>query len=69
MVFGDGSDILEARNSESKAWAHVQNLSYALDEHNLETCIEMQEKNTQNKTYIEAYKYTFILTNLKIVIV
>lgn len=27
--------------SESKAWAHVQNLSYALDEHNLETRVKM----------------------------
>ncbi|XP_076920914.1 E3 ubiquitin-protein ligase BRE1-like 1 isoform X1 [Bidens hawaiensis] len=35
------SDFLEARTSESKAWAHVQSLSYALDEHNLETRVKM----------------------------
>nr|XP_043623926.1 E3 ubiquitin-protein ligase BRE1-like 1 isoform X2 [Erigeron canadensis] len=33
-------DILEARNSEYKAWAHVQSLSHSLDEHNLETRVK-----------------------------
>ncbi|KAK8339483.1 hypothetical protein V6Z12_A08G037100 [Gossypium hirsutum] len=34
--FTDSSDILEARDSEFKAWAHVQSLKSCLDEHNLE---------------------------------
>ncbi|MBA0553280.1 hypothetical protein Golob_012473, partial [Gossypium lobatum] len=34
--FPDSSDILEARDSEFKAWAHVQSLKSCLDEHNLE---------------------------------
>ncbi|TYI67748.1 hypothetical protein E1A91_D08G039300v1 [Gossypium mustelinum] len=34
--FTDSSDILEARDSEFKAWAHVQSLKSGLDEHNLE---------------------------------
>lgn len=29
-------DVLEARDSEYKAWAHVQNLKFCLDEQNLE---------------------------------
>lgn len=33
-------DFLEARNSEYKAWAHVQSLNYSLDEHNLETRVK-----------------------------
>ncbi|KAI7734561.1 hypothetical protein M8C21_025089 [Ambrosia artemisiifolia] len=33
-------DLHEARNSEYKAWAHVQNLQYSLDEHNLETRVK-----------------------------
>ncbi|KAK9050112.1 hypothetical protein SSX86_030918 [Deinandra increscens subsp. villosa] len=33
-------DFHEARNSEYKAWAHVQNLNYSLDEHNLETRVK-----------------------------
>lgn len=33
-------DTLEARNSEYKAWAHVQSLNYSLDEHNLETRVK-----------------------------
>ncbi|KAI3743766.1 hypothetical protein L1987_56832 [Smallanthus sonchifolius] len=33
-------DVLEARNSEYKAWAHVQSLKYSLDEHNLETRVK-----------------------------
>ena len=31
---------MEARNSEYKAWAHVQSLNYSLDEHNLETRVK-----------------------------
>ncbi|XP_052490212.1 E3 ubiquitin-protein ligase BRE1-like 1 isoform X2 [Gossypium raimondii] len=34
--FTDSSYILEARDSEFKAWAHVQSLKSCLDEHNLE---------------------------------
>ncbi|KAB2015628.1 hypothetical protein ES319_D08G038300v1 [Gossypium barbadense] len=34
--FTDSSDILEARDSEFKEWAHVQSLKSGLDEHNLE---------------------------------
>ncbi|KAE8720887.1 E3 ubiquitin-protein ligase BRE1-like 1 [Hibiscus syriacus] len=34
--FTDSRDILEARDSEYKAWAHVQSLKSCLDEHNLE---------------------------------
>ncbi|KAH1108652.1 hypothetical protein J1N35_012420 [Gossypium stocksii] len=34
--FTDSRDILEARDSEFKAWAHVQSLKSCLDEHNLE---------------------------------
>ncbi|KAK1412273.1 hypothetical protein QVD17_33387 [Tagetes erecta] len=33
-------DLFEARNSEYRAWAHVQNLNYQLDEHNLETRVK-----------------------------
>ncbi|XP_071736096.1 E3 ubiquitin-protein ligase BRE1-like 1 [Rutidosis leptorrhynchoides] len=33
-------DILEAKNSEYMAWAHVQSLNYSLDEHNLETRVK-----------------------------
>ncbi|KAL8249384.1 hypothetical protein R6Q59_006252 [Mikania micrantha] len=33
-------EFLEARNSEYKTWAHVQNLNYSLDEHNLETRVK-----------------------------
>ncbi|MFS8022779.1 putative transcription factor C2H2 family [Helianthus anomalus] len=36
----DSRDLLEARNAECKAWAHVQNLKYSLDEHNLETRVK-----------------------------
>ncbi|TYH56722.1 hypothetical protein ES332_D08G039600v1 [Gossypium tomentosum] len=38
--FTDSSDILEARDSEFKAWAHVQSLKSGLDEHNLELCVK-----------------------------
>ncbi|XVF73484.1 hypothetical protein PTKIN_Ptkin12aG0204800 [Pterospermum kingtungense] len=34
--FTDSRDVLEARESEYKAWAHVQNLKSCLDEQNLE---------------------------------
>ncbi|GMI74091.1 REDUCED DORMANCY 4, histone mono-ubiquitination 1 [Hibiscus trionum] len=34
--FTDSRDIMEARDSEYKAWAHVQSLKTCLDEHNLE---------------------------------
>ncbi|XWS45857.1 hypothetical protein CRYUN_Cryun14cG0015300 [Craigia yunnanensis] len=34
--FTDSRDVLEARNSEYKAWAHVQSLKSCLDEQNLE---------------------------------
>ncbi|XP_039034318.1 E3 ubiquitin-protein ligase BRE1-like 1 isoform X2 [Hibiscus syriacus] len=34
--FTDARDILEVKDSEYKAWAHVQSLKSCLDEHNLE---------------------------------
>ncbi|KAL4585819.1 hypothetical protein LXL04_010445 [Taraxacum kok-saghyz] len=33
-------EFVEARESEYKAWAHVQTLNYSLDEHNLETRVK-----------------------------
>ena len=36
VLFYDCRDVLEARNSEYQAWAHVQSLKSCLDEQNLE---------------------------------
>ncbi|KAJ7950849.1 E3 ubiquitin protein ligase [Quillaja saponaria] len=37
----DPRDVLEARDSEYKAWAHVQGLKSSLDEHNLEVRVKI----------------------------
>ncbi|XP_059633890.1 E3 ubiquitin-protein ligase BRE1-like 1 [Cornus florida] len=54
----DSRDVLEARNSECKAWAHVQSLKSSLDEHNLEfrvkTAIEAEAVSQQRLAAAEA---------------
>lgn len=54
----DSRDVLEARNSERKAWAHVQSLNSSLDEHNLElrvkTAIEAEATSQQRLAAAEA---------------
>ncbi|KAA8550078.1 hypothetical protein F0562_001762 [Nyssa sinensis] len=54
----DVRDILEARDSEYKAWAHVQSLKSSLDEHNLElrvkTAIEAEAISQQRLAAAEA---------------
>ncbi|CAL5381347.1 unnamed protein product [Camellia sinensis] len=51
-------DVLEARDSEYKAWAHVQSLKSSLDEHNLEsrvkTAIEAEATSQQRLATAEA---------------
>ncbi|XP_027112931.1 E3 ubiquitin-protein ligase BRE1-like 1 isoform X1 [Coffea arabica] len=51
-------DVLEARDSEYKAWAHVQSLKTSLDEHNLElrvkTAIEAEATSQQRLAATEA---------------
>lgn len=34
-------DVMEAREAEYRAWAHVQSLKSSLDEHNLEVRVKM----------------------------
>ncbi|THF96476.1 hypothetical protein TEA_017072 [Camellia sinensis var. sinensis] len=60
-VHGTGTgtwDVLEARDSEYKAWAHVQSLKSSLDEHNLEsrvkTAIEAEATSQQRLATAEA---------------
>ncbi|KAL3537048.1 hypothetical protein ACH5RR_000414, partial [Cinchona calisaya] len=52
------SDVLEARDLEYKAWAHVQNLKTSLDEHDLElrvkTAIEAEATSQQRLAATEA---------------
>ncbi|GMP42715.1 hypothetical protein CsSME_00012364 [Camellia sinensis var. sinensis] len=54
----DSRDVLEARDSEYKAWAHVQSLKSSLDEHNLEsrvkTAIEAEATSQQRLATAEA---------------
>lgn len=54
----DSRDLLEARNSEYKAWAHVQSLNSTLDEHSLElrvkTAIEAEAISQQRLAAAEA---------------
>ncbi|XAR54170.1 Ubiquitin--protein ligase [Bertholletia excelsa] len=54
----DSRDVLEARDSEYKAWAHVQSLQSSLDEHNLEsrvkTAIEAEAISQQRLAAAEA---------------
>ncbi|XVE76891.1 hypothetical protein DITRI_Ditri13aG0016800 [Diplodiscus trichospermus] len=54
----DSRDILEARDSEYKAWAHVQSLKSCLDERNLElrvkTANEAEAKSQQSLAAAEA---------------
>ncbi|KAM7472059.1 hypothetical protein LguiA_010242 [Lonicera macranthoides] len=56
--FTDSRDVVEARNSEYKAWAHVQTLNSSLDEHNLElrvkTAIEAEAISQQRLAAAEA---------------
>ncbi|XP_004492186.1 E3 ubiquitin-protein ligase BRE1-like 1 isoform X2 [Cicer arietinum] len=37
----DSRDVMEAREAEYRAWAHVQSLKSSLDEHNLEVRVKM----------------------------
>lgn len=50
--------MVEARDSEFKAWAHVESLKIALDEHNLElrvkTAIEAEASSQQRLAAAEA---------------
>ncbi|GFS39294.1 histone mono-ubiquitination 1 [Actinidia rufa] len=54
----DSRDVLEARDSEYKAWACVQSLKSSLDEHNLElrvkTAIEAEASSQQRLAAAEA---------------
>uniref|UniRef100_A0A5B7BUQ2 E3 ubiquitin protein ligase n=1 Tax=Davidia involucrata TaxID=16924 RepID=A0A5B7BUQ2_DAVIN len=54
----DVRDVLEARDFEYKAWAHVQSLKSSLDEHNLElrvkTAIEAEAISQQSLAAAEA---------------
>lgn len=51
-------DVVEARDSEFKAWARVESLKIALDEHNLElrvkTAIEAEASSQQRLAAAEA---------------
>lgn len=54
----DNRDVVEARDSEFKAWANVQSLKISLDEHNLElrvkTAIEAEATSQQRLAATEA---------------
>lgn len=54
----DSRDVLEARNSDYKAWAHVQSLTSSLDERNLElrvkAAIEAEATSQQRLAAAEA---------------
>ncbi|XP_021279614.1 E3 ubiquitin-protein ligase BRE1-like 1 isoform X2 [Herrania umbratica] len=56
--FTDSRDVLEARDSEYKAWAHVQSLKSSLDEQNLElrvkTANEAEARSQQRLAAAEA---------------
>lgn len=51
-------DVMEAREAEYRAWAHVQRLKSSLDEHNLElrvkTANESEARSQQNLAAAEA---------------
>ncbi|CAJ2669900.1 unnamed protein product [Trifolium pratense] len=54
----DSRDVMEAREAEYRAWAHVQSLKSSLDEHNLElrvkTAIESEARSQQKLAAAEA---------------
>ncbi|KAL5098180.1 hypothetical protein RYX36_002507 [Vicia faba] len=54
----DSRDVMEAREAEYRAWAHVQSLKSSLDEHNLEirvkTANESEARSQQNLVAAEA---------------
>ncbi|CAK8541332.1 unnamed protein product [Lathyrus sativus] len=54
----DSRDVMEAREAEYRAWAHVQSLKSSLDEHNLElrvkTANESEARSQQNLAAAEA---------------
>ncbi|WJX81476.1 ubiquitin-like modifier hub1 [Trifolium repens] len=54
----DSRDVMEAREAEYRAWAHVQRLKSSLDEHNLElrvkTAIESEARSMQKLAAAEA---------------
>jgi E3 ubiquitin-protein ligase BRE1 len=54
----DSRDVMEAREAEYRAWAHVQRLKSSLDEHNLElrvkTAIESEGRSMQKLAAAEA---------------
>lgn len=54
----DNREVIEARDSEFKAWANVQSLKISLDEHNLElrvkTAIEAEATSQQRLAATEA---------------
>lgn len=54
----DSRDVMEARDAEYRAWAHVQSLKSSLDEHNLELRVKManeaEARSQQNLAAAEA---------------
>lgn len=54
----DNREVIEAQDSEFKAWANVQSLKISLDEHNLElrvkTAIEAEATSQQRLAATEA---------------